>query len=348
MLRFAFAFCVFLVNDVVVLLSAFVGMSLADDHDGRDRFDDTLMKKWRQKGAGISTVTITRASPNRTLIMSHNGRRPSSAHVASSSAYGPQRVWHGAPHGTRSNLPGVVTKAQAGVPADVRRKRAVDAFFEQQRRVGDAKKKGELKPASSGGNGGGTRADHWDENPEQRLRLKNGVYSAEDGGSCYYIRQSKEVHGVQLPSYKTDCPRSCAHAGLTTSPNEAGGPAPGDTTSFFVEPLTRLTRERWSAQEAMRAQHVLRHEARYPLRRLKDRSAQTLDNQYRQEMDPHKPGQTVMASVLGGTFYDAPPPATLHGRAPPRMLTPNFISGNKHNVHAASVIVSICKAQRVL
>ena len=39
------------------------------------------------------------------------------------------------------------------------------------------------------------------------------------------------------------------HDGLTSSPNEAGGAKHADTTSFYVEPLTRLMRERWQARE---------------------------------------------------------------------------------------------------
>lgn len=246
-----------------------------------------------------------------------------------------QRVWHG-PHGSRSKMPPVVSKDVPTVAPELRRKRAIDAFFDQQQRTTQAKLQRELK---SGGAG-----SRWDENPMQRFRLKHGIYSPEDESSCYYIRQSKEVHAVQLPSYKTDCPRACSHNGLTASPNEAGG-APhqtnaADGTSFFVEPLTRLMRERWQAREEMRAAFIARHESRYPLRRIKDRSAQTLDNQYRQEMDPTRPGQTVMRSVLGGTFYDNPP-QTKH-RVPTK-LTPDFVSTNKKNVRSASAVVGICR-----
>ena len=262
-------------------------------------------------------------------------KRPGSAPPA---AFATQRVWHGR-HGSKSTLPAVVAKNVPAVAPEVRRKRAVDAISDQQRRSEEAKQQRELKPG-----GGGKR--NWDENPMQRFRLKHGIFSPEDGSSCFYLRASKEVHAVQLPSYKTDCPRNCSHDRLTTSPNEAGGPThAGDTSSFFVEPLTRLMRERWSKRESMRAAFIERHEARYPLRRIKDRSAQTLDNQFRQEMDPSRPGQTVMHSVLGGTFYDSPP--RVASRVPSK-LTPNFVTMNRRNVTSASNVVQLCRSRSVL
>lgn len=274
-----------------------------------------------------------------------------------------QRVWHGSSHGSKSKLPPVITQDQHAVPPEYRRKRAVDAFFEQQQRAVDAKSKRELK---SGSGGGGNGAGRWLENPMQRFRLKNGIFDPEDGKSCYYLRSSKEVHGVQIPSYKTDCPRNCVHANLYGSnPNEpcAGEVhclTSGNTNSFYNEPLTRVGRERWTAKENLRAQFITRHEGSYPLRRLRDRSSQTLDNQYRQELDPAKPGQTVMTSVLAGTFYDAPPTNT-HSRGRPSSaaakggnsrgggaLTPNFLAMNKQNVRSASTVVGICKTKGIL
>lgn len=275
--------------------------------------------------------------------MPARAQRPS--HSAASAAF-VQRVWHG-PHGSNSKLPAVVAKDVPTVAPEIRRKRAVDAFFEQQQRAVDAKQKRELKPGGGGGRGSGNGG--WEENAMQRFRLKHGIYSPEDGASNFYIRQSKEVHAVQLPSYKTDCPRDCKHDGLTNNPNEAGGGPHGksmaDSTSFFVEPLTRLMRERWQQREEMRAQFVARHEARYPLRRINDRSAQTLDNQFRQELDPTRPGHTVMHSVLGGAFYDSPPKRAQHA---PRNLTPNFLSMNKRNVRSASAVVGVCRDRGTL
>ncbi len=287
-----------------------------------------------------------------------------------------QRVWHGAGSGSRSKLPAVVTQDRHAVPPEYRRKRAVDSFFEQQQRAIEAKSKRELKSGGSGGGSGG--GGRWMENQMQRFRLKNGIFDPEDGKSCFYLRSSKEVHAVQLPTFKTDCPRNCVHANLPgANPNEpcAGHvhcETAGNTNSFFNEPLTRVGRERWTAREGMRADHIARHESSYPLRRLRDRSAQTLDNQFRQELDPQKPNQTVMASVLAGTFYDAPPVNTNHGKknnsrtstrpssasifgdaaaAASRkgdLFTPNFLSMNKKNVRSASTVVSICKNKGIL
>lgn len=166
--------------------------------------------------------------------------------------------------------------------------------------------------------------------------------SLQRGKSNYLITVAKEEHGYGIPSAKRDA----AYWWGTSLAEQANAAEPDPTDRIpKMDLYTNIQRREWAGKQRINAGFVKKNEQSITLRREKDASKKTLDNDYRQELlgKPMKtlPGsKPLMTALLEGAFFDLPKPE----KPKPK----NFVKANCGSVRAASAQIRQCRHQGLI